>query len=272
LNSPQLLALYDDTMRRNAKPAGLARETSPFAARYTAPSGSLRFILWHHFDESCLDEAVDAEIAAARGHADALMWKVYAHDTPAKALEEKLTARKFKPEEPSALLIASVAAICDALGSKRDGANTLKVRELDTAASLDAYLEIWNAVWPDSPNERYVNDYRALVAERDPGVAFFAGFSGNEEPVTSGYMFHHPNDPIALLCGGATKAHARGRGAYAQMLVARAYAARARGASHLAVEASPDPILKRLGFVELSRLMFYELDVAEEATQPQAES
>jgi hypothetical protein len=273
LDGRELLALYDDTMRCNAHPAGLTREAGAFAARYTAPSGSLRFILWHRFAESRLDEAINAEIAAARGHAEALMWKVYAHDTPAKSLEEKLVASGFKPEEPSALLIASVSAICDALGTKRNDVNTLNVRELDSAASLDTYLEIWNDVWPDSPNERYVNDYRALVADRDPGVTFFAGFSGNNEPVTSGYMFHHPNDPIALLCGGATKAHARGHGAYAQMLAARANAARERGATHLAVEASPEsePILKRLGFVELSRLMFYELDVAKGTSEQQTE-
>ncbi len=268
-NNRELLALYDDTMRRNAKPAGLAREVSPFAARYTAPSGSLRFILWHEFNPAHIDEAVDTEVTAVRGQAETLMWKVYTHDTPAKALEEKLIARDFKREEPSALLIASVASICDALGAKLNSVNALRVRELDAAASLDAYLEIWNDVWPDSPNETYVNDYRELVAKRDPGVAFFAGYFENDQPVTSGYMFHHPDDPIALLCGGATKAHARRHGAYAQMLVARANAARARGASHLAVEASAEsePILKRLGFVELSKLAFYELDVVKRTSK-----
>jgi predicted GNAT superfamily acetyltransferase len=73
-------------------------------------------------------------------------------------------------------------------------------------------------------------------------------------------MFHHPGDPIVLLCGGATTAARRGRGVYKAMLAARAQAAQVRGAEYLAVEVSPEsqPILARLGFVALSTLVFYE--------------
>jgi hypothetical protein len=118
-------------------------------------------------------------------------------------------------------------------------------------------------VWPDAPNSRYVNDYRALIERNEPGILFYAGFAVNDEPVTSGYMFHHPGDAFALLCGGTTKAAWRRQHAYTRMLAIRAHAALERGASYLAVEASPEskPILARLGFTALSTLAFYEKHV-----------
>ena len=77
-------------------------------------------------------------------------------------------------------------------------------------------------------------------------------------------MFHAPQAPFALLCGGATKAAWRNRHAYSEMLAARAKCAQQRGAAYLAVEASPQsqPILERLGFERLSTLLFYEKELS----------
>jgi hypothetical protein len=255
-----LLALYDHTMREHAHPAGLTREASECTARYTTESGSLRYILWHRFDEAIAPSVVADELSAVRGSAASIMWKVYAHDEPSSALVPHLLAGGFERENEytNALMMTAVDDVLARLAAEPP--SHLEVRQLVTAQSLGAYQSIWDAVWPESPNERYVSDYRTLAARCDPGVQFFAGFDGTE-PVTSGYMFHHPGDPIALLCGGATKAEARGRGAYRAMLRVRAHAARKRGAQYLAVEASPDsePILRRSGFKALSSLCFYEL-------------
>ncbi len=251
------LALYDQTMRANAHPAGLTHEMSSYAGRYTSASGSLRYILWHHFPRELIDTVVHEELAACAGRADSLMWKVYAHDTPSTELAAALVAEGFNEHDPSSLMMLRVDDAIQRLGDAVP--SPLRVRQLDTATSLDAYQEIWDSVWPDAPNARYVNDYRTLAAKADPGIAFFAGFAG-DEPVSSGYLFHHPGDAIVLLCGGATKAAWRGHGAYKSMLAARARIAKARGAQYLAVEASPksQPILARLGFETLSTLAFYE--------------
>jgi GNAT superfamily N-acetyltransferase len=250
-------------MREHAHPAGLVREATPYTARYTTESGSLRYILWHRFDEARASNVVADELQAARGNAASLMWKVYAHDQPSSALVPPLLDHGFKPESEytNALMMNAVDDVLKQLPTASP--RGLEVRELVTAQSLDAYQSIWDAVWPESPNERYVNDYRRLAARSDPGTQFFAGFDDGE-PVTSGYMFHHPGDPIVLLCGGATKAAWRGRGVYKAMLAARANAAKARGASYLSVEASPEsePILRRLGFTKYSTLTFYERDIA----------
>lgn len=246
-------------MREHAHPAGLVREATAHTVRYTTESGSLRYILWHRFDEERASEVVASEIEAARGRTGSLMWKLYAHDQPSTALVPHLLAHGIEPENEytNALMMSAVDDVLQRLPATSP--SDLEVRELITAQSLDTYQSVWDAVWPDSPNDRYVNDYRTLAARGDPGTQFFAGFAG-DEPVTSGYMFHHPGDPIVLLCGGATKAQWRCRGVYKAMLAARAHAAKARGAQYLSVEASPEslPILERLGFVALSSLVFYE--------------
>lgn len=260
MTSTELLALYDDTMRCNANVAGCARELTAQSSRYTTASGSLRYIMWHQFSATEAESCVDTEIASATGHAKSLMWKLYGHDGP-RNLRAHLLARGFVDHEPCALMAAPVERIASALGA---ASKEIVTRQLATAAELDAYQEIWDSVWPDAPNSRYVNDYRQLATDCDPGVAFFAGFSATNEPVSSGYMFHAPQAPFALLCGGATKAAWRNRHAYSTMLAARAKCAQQRGAAYLAVEASPQsqPILERLGFERLSTLLFYEKELS----------
>ena len=255
-----LLALYDETMRRNASVAGCTRELTAQSSRYTTASGSLRYIMWHEFSATDAALCIDAEVASANGRAKALMWKFYGHDEPAN-LHENLLARGFVDHDPCALMAAPVERIASALGA---ASKEIVTRQLVTAAELDAYQEIWDSVWPDAPNARYVSDYRQLATDCDPGVAFFAGFSPSGEPITSGYLFHAPQAPFALLCGGATKAAWRNRHAYSAMLAARAKCAQQRGAAYLAVEASPQsqPILERLGFERLSTLLFYEKDLS----------
>lgn len=262
-----LLALYDETMRRNASVAGCMREQSAHTCRYTTATGSQRYIMWHDCNDDLARTVVEEELSAVRGAAGVLMWKLYAHDVARDALRAALVARGFQENDHSTLMASSVDAVLAALpagdSSMKSGNSALDVRELTTPASLDAYQEIWDDVWPDAPNARYVDDYRDRLVKRDPGIVFFAGFAAGDEPVSSGYMFHAPGAPYALLCGGTTKAAWRRQRAYTSLLKARALCANARGASYLAVEASPEsqPILARLGFMPLSTLAFYEKHV-----------
>ncbi|MEQ1594132.1 MAG: hypothetical protein ABL985_03465 [Casimicrobium sp.] len=263
-----LLALYDDTMRRNGNVAGCAREQTGHVSRYTTSTGSQRYLMWHDFAPDSAARVVETELADVAGNAKVLMWKLYAHDVSHDALRAALLARDFSENDQCTLMACTVGALSERLGALRavgvdSTASPLDVRELTTAQSLDAYQEIWDDVWPGAPNKRYVDDYRDRLLRRDPGIAFFAGFAGEgveAEPMTSGYMFHHPGAPFALLCGGTTKAKWRRQHAYTAMLAARTRAALERGARYLAVEASAAsrPILERVGFAPLSTLAFYE--------------
>ena len=239
------------------------REITPLVTRCTTTTGSQRYIMWHDFRESGVSASVNAEFSAVRGHAKVLMWKLYGHDSTHDELRDELIARGCEENDHSTLMATPVRALFDALATTQNNASPeFTVRELVAAKELDAYQNIWDDVWPDAPNSRYVDDYRALIEKHEPGIAFFAGFAGlgGDNPVTSGYMFHAPGAPFALLCGGTTKAAWRRQHAYTRMLTIRTQAALERGASYLAVEASPEskPILERLGFVALSTLAFYE--------------
>jgi hypothetical protein len=215
-------------------------------------------IIWHRLTPTNAAEVIDAEWKSTQGHAAELMWKLYDHDAAHDKIRDALLVRGYREKDHSTLMIVGVNEL---LASLPPTPQSITVRQLTTPESLDAYQDIWDEVWPDEPNASYVEDYRVLLRESDPGIVLFAGFAENDTPVTTGYLFHHPGHSFALLCGGTTKTKWRGQRAYTSTLIARANAAKARGVEYLAVEASPEsePILKKLGFVELSRLAFYEI-------------
>jgi hypothetical protein len=258
----ELRSLYDQAMRRESHVAGCTREFANETARYTTLTGSLRYILWHEFDAERIAEIVAREMRDARDKAKVLIWKVYEHDTPCAPLRKQLIAHGFEENDPSSLMVAPAELI---LKNAQQHPTTLTIRELQTPESMDAYLNIWNHVWPDEPNARYVGDYRAILQRGDPNVVFFAAFAPDDEPISSGYMFHHVGARFALLCGGTTKAAWRGQRVYTSLVAQRAKCAMDRGAEFLSVEASSEslPILQKLGFVAISTLMFYETPLQE---------
>jgi hypothetical protein len=259
MKSPDLLARYDDVMRRNTVVAGYDREQTPFVSRFTTRTGTRRMIIWHQLSPTNAAAMVDAEWALAQNRVTVHMWKLYRHDAAHDEIRNALLARNYREKDHSTLMTIGVN---DLLAALPPTPPSMTVRQLTTPESLNAYQEIWDEVWPEEPNASYVDDYRALLRENDPGIVLFAGFADGNVPVATGYLFHHPGDIFALLCGGTTKTKWRGQRAYTSTLNARASIAKARGVEYLAVEASPEsePILRRLGFVELSKLAFYEYD------------
>jgi hypothetical protein len=256
----ELLASYDETMRRRAHPAGLHPEYLDDVSRYTSPTGTLRYVMWHSFAEENAAHIVARELASAAQQVDALVWKLYGHDRAHDALASALVAQGAVPEEPSMLMMMSIDALRAEIANS-PLTSDLIVRQLVTPESLDVYQTIWDQVWPDADNARYANDYRELLRAGNDGVAFFATFDANNDAaVSSGYCFHNSGDPIALLCGGATVRAYRNRRSYRHLIAARANYLAKRGATHLAVEASheSEPILARLGFRALSKLTFFE--------------
>jgi hypothetical protein len=261
--TPNLLTRYDDEMRRNTVVAGYDREQTPSVSRFTTRTQSRRLIIWHRVDREDVARVADEEWLLVQDNAKELMWKLYAHDSAHDELRAALLARSFSEKDHSTLMVTSVDSLIERIVDTQPMQRTIAAKRLTTPESLDAYLDIWNDVWPDEPNASYVDDYRVLLRENDPGIVFFAGVSENEEPVSTGYMFHQPGSAFGLLCGGTTKTNWRKKHAYTATLVARAHAARERGATFLAVEASPEsePILRRLGFAAISTLAFYERSV-----------
>jgi hypothetical protein len=100
--------------------------------------------------------------------------------------------------------------------------------------------------------ERLEGAAEALAAEGDRSSTFLAFVDGR--PVARATSSYTPLG--VLLFGGATRAEARGRGAYRALVRARWEDAVTRGTPVLVTQAGAmsQPILRRLGFREVARL------------------
>jgi GNAT superfamily N-acetyltransferase len=257
---------YFETMRWNTRIPGMVREADETFARYTTPHGSMRYILGNklglHVPTAQLDELIESEIAQAkRDGVGALTWRTHGRDACGQ-LPARLVQRGFVGEHPSTQCFASVAALAPQFSTEA-AAGTINVRELTQPHEMDAYLPIWEQCFPGQDHQRYVNDYKNILASAEGGVRFFAAFDGGLA-VASGYTFHNALAPMALLCGGATIPAYQRRGAYRALLARRVEAAREDGVHTLCVDASPNsaPILQKLGFVPNDSVVFYEMKFA----------
>jgi GNAT superfamily N-acetyltransferase len=183
---------------------------------------------------------------AARG--EAVEWKTYAHDKPPD-LVARLRAAGFAAEDPETVLAGSTASLATTpvlpegvtLRRVTAGADMHRIAAMETdvwghdRAATASHLIREVAAAPD--------DYLVLVAEAGPQV------------VAAGWIsLPGPGSGFAGLWGGATLREWRHRGIYHALVAARARLAAARGVPYLRVDASSDsaPILRRLGFLELT--------------------
>jgi hypothetical protein len=253
---------YNQLMRRDTVVPGMVREETRYTVRYTNPHGSLRYVLWHRFPVAIpaaqFEALIDEEIADASKHADALCWRIHDDDAPCEPLIALLLKKGFHPDADSVQhFIAPQSLIDNTLhANARSG---FELRELVSPVELEAYKSVWDEIWPGMPNARYVADYQALMESGQGGMRFWAAFEG-VLPVATGYLVHSPGSPMALLCGGTTRAAYQRRGLYHALVAVRARAALAAGVETLCVDASSEsaPVLAKLGFAPQVRVRFYE--------------
>lgn len=259
MNLQQLDQQYFATMRWETRIPGLIREETEHVVRYTSPHKSQRYILAIRWPLTApILEIVKSEVAAAREHGvHSLTWRIHSNDgidgLESALIENGLVLDERGTQhfvEPSILLLAL---------AKFTQIGDLSTREYTRPEELDNYLPIWEEAFPGQEHQRYLDDYKLLIRDNVLGVRFFAAHLG-QSAISSGYMFHNPGDPMALLCGGATRTSARGRGGYLALVAVRAKAARDAGVETLCVDASEfsAPILRRLGFVPNHEVLFFE--------------
>ncbi len=266
VNLSALDATYFDTMRWNTHVPGMVREADATFARYTSPHKSMRYILGHTIAAEIPSAQLAAFVAnetkqAQQDNVEALCWRVHERDAPA-ALPALLRAQGYVAEAPSTQHFASPRTLSTALATRADS-DAIEVREITTPERIADYLPIWQACFGDQDHERYVSDYQKLIESGERGVVFFAAYAVSddvERAVSSGYMFHTPGTPMALLCGGATLPAFQRHGAYLALVQARVQSAIARGVETLCVDASAEslPILQKLGFIPNDTVTFYE--------------
>jgi GNAT superfamily N-acetyltransferase len=282
--------LYDTHMRREAWCFGLARVESAHTVRYVSARGEVALVMWHNLPATDSGDATQQagvdEVAWCKHNVGTMLWKVYGHDAP-PALGAWLEALGGKPEDHSVLHMARIDALLARLARPSAGSARVHATQLHaevSAAHIERMSKVWRAVWPSSADEqdvwgqvygRAASAWQAasgaIDGTADAGACFWAAHADGQAdaPVGAGYVIHGPpaNEPvpapyrpIALLCGGAVLAHARGQGIYGALLAARAQWAANRGAEYLAIEASPmsAPIVQRLGFEPITPLVFYK--------------
>jgi hypothetical protein len=263
-------AQYFETMRWTTAVPGMVRTQTAMAARYTTPHLSHRYVLGFKASPSQVFTFVEEETHAARNDGvHALTIRTHGRDV--QGVREALRAAGYSEDPYPILQMFIPARMLFNNAIQQIATSNFVVRELTRPEQMDDYLPIWQECFPGQDQSRYVNDYKALLRAGAIGVRFFAAYDA-DVAVSSGYMFHQPHYPMALLCGGATREAWRKRGAYFSLIAKRAQISMEAGVETLCVDASPDsrPILERLGFVANDDVIFFEKSFNENALRSQA--
>lgn len=205
---------------------------------------------WVHrirLDEASVERAVlEVRVLLQARGLDEVSWWVGERSTPA-GLGDRLEALGLEPDDPARMTTLAIDA-------EPAGTPQVAVRKVERFEDYLTALAIdWEAfeLPPDERAERRAAAEAAwplIVADGRSGV-FLADLDG--EPVGFGRAVFAPW--AALLLGGATLPHARGRGVYTALVHARWRETVARGVPRVVVSAGPlsAPILERLGFQRL---------------------
>lgn len=251
IHKTELLARYDEEMRRDAYVPGLPVQRLPEVSRYYDPQQREVLLMWHHFAAADAERLVARELAFFAGAA-AFTWKVYAEDEPA-SLPSVLAAAGLKAEGEAALMVCPVDALC----AQPDPDPRGEVRTLKTSRDIELLRHVWEQVWPGD-NGGWPEVLAGEIEHSPERVRILVSCVAGE-PVSAGYIVLDPRGTFGYLGGGSTIARERGRGHYRRLVFARAALAAAAGIRYLAVEASAQsqPVLAKLGFTSLTTLRFF---------------
>ncbi|MEU9980819.1 GNAT family N-acetyltransferase [Streptomyces sp. NPDC050856] len=251
--------LFDREMRRDALPdmPGATVERVAGVMRQTGPAHGWNGVLWSDLGPADADRAIARQIAHFTALGLGFEWKLYAHDRPGD-LGGRLRAAGFRPEPEEALLVADAAAVA---GLATEPPRGVVLRPVTDAAGVRLMADVHEqAFGTDSgPLARQLTDRLAT----DPGTVVAVVALAGGRPVSSARVELPPGKAFAGLWGGGTVRDWRGRGVYRALVAHRARIAVARGYRHLQVDASRDssPILRRLGFTQLSTTTPYRYEV-----------
>ncbi|MEW1905917.1 GNAT family N-acetyltransferase [Streptomyces sp. NPDC086147] len=257
----ELLDLYDRQLRREARPDGPGSRVERVGAvvRQTGPAHAWNGVLWSGLDAgdtAGADAAVAAQIAHYRTAGLPFEWKLYGHDAPAD-LGDRLRAAGFTAGEPETLMAAEAAAL------PRDVPlpEGVELRAVTDEAGVGQVVEVHaRAFGTDSaPIGRQLLDHLAVAPDAVAAVVAVA----DGEPVSAARLELHPGTDFAGLWGGGTVEGWRGRGLYRALVSHRARVAADRGHRYVQVDAAPTsrPILRRLGFLELTTTTPYTYEL-----------
>jgi ribosomal protein S18 acetylase RimI-like enzyme len=254
MQTADVLAAFDDQMRRNVQGDGPAVRIERVGDVVRQSGAGWNAIVWSDLDEATADAAIAAQVAHFTALGQELEWKLYGHDRPAD-LWARLQAAGFVPDAPETLMAAEVAGLATTVTLPEGVA----LRRVTDPADLALLTRVHEQVYGE-PGHELVDGVRALLVDQPDRVVVLVAMAG-EEPVCAARLELPAGSDFAGLWGGSTVPAWRGRGVYRALVAARAGIAAERGYRYLQVDASADsrPILSRLGFAVLGTTTPYVL-------------
>jgi GNAT superfamily N-acetyltransferase len=243
----EVLALYDQQMRRDIAYPDSRREAVPPVVRGIDHHGQRSFVLYSQLEGHDVDRVINEQIRYFEALGHDFEWKVFSHDYP-RDLKEILQARGFDIEEAETILVFDTENAPDALLQPV----THDVRRITDTAKIDDVLSVERAVWEDDMvwlDERL----RQQLRDTPDYVSVYVDYV-DDRPASSAWITFHEGTDFAGLWGGSTLPEYRGRGLYTALLAVRLQEARARSFRYLTIDASPmsRPIVEKHGFQAIS--------------------
>jgi hypothetical protein len=247
MDATAVLALYDEQVRRrtDADEPGATVEADERVVRHIAPAPGWNAVTYSQLVDVDVEAVIAEQIrrfAGARWE-----WKHYSHDLPAD-LPQRLRAAGLVAGEPETLLVLDLAAGAPASTPPAG----VQLRTVTDAAGVRALAAVQEEAFGHEGEGLTARLLASLAQEPLREIALLALADG--EAVAGGRVEQPPGSSFAGLWGGATRTRWRRRGIYGALVGARAELARERGHRFLHVDAlaQSQPVLRRLGFVELA--------------------
>ncbi len=247
MDAKAVLELYDRQMRHGILYPDTQREETPHVVRHLSLSGMQSFILYSALTEANADEIIQNEIAYFEKLGHPVEWKVYDHDLPAD-LKTRLQRFGFEVGEAEALMALDVAnAPAFLLAPPK-----VDVQHITDPSRVGEILSVQRKVWAGEDYSDLEKQLQEDLQKRPETLSVYAVYIDGM-PVSSAWMYYHPDTQFASLWGGATLPNYRGRGVYSSLLAARVQDAKQRGCHFLTIDASPmsRPIVSKHGFMFL---------------------
>jgi hypothetical protein len=233
------------TLRRSAE----VIEILPHVTRlHDADKSHLHTIIFSSLTNDNADAIIAEQIAHYRAIGKEVEWKLYAHDLPSDlSARLRLSGFTIGPEEAVLVLNLQHPPTWITAPATHD------CIRVDDLAQVDLYRRAAEEIF----KKNYAFTAGELAAAIRATSTEHRGYLAlaDNQPISIGRLYTHPDSHFAGLYGGGTIATHRGQGFYRATVAARARDAIAAGAKFLIVDALPTsrPILQRLGFEQLTQ-------------------
>jgi len=252
-----VLRAYHEQVRRCPQDLapGYLVEREPGIVRLLRDTGGWAGVICTELQGLDVERAIAAQIERFAGYTGRWEWKHYSYDEPAE-LPQRLLAAGFEAEPTEALLVAELTEL-DLSVEPPPGIELVEVSDAERARTLVALQD--EVFGSDSPGMA-----ESLIAglAREPAYVAATMALADAEPIAGMRVEFEPGTDFASLWGGCTRADWRGRGVARALLAHQAGLAAERGFRYLQADASEmsEPILKRVGFVELCKTTPYVIE------------